>query len=232
MEFYLKNQEKNLAFLLFFLVSFCCFYDRLHNQSIVKALIEEILKPLSAERGIYPLHLWWKCLIYQELPRSFSQKFDNDLKLFLKTFRGLQLESHKYCKVRSFICANYNFSLPLMIYWPSFSQNKISASIFQLPDMVWTSNLHWGIPWKIKSVGDAINLIPWLYLITGSSFSFIPDIDVNIVGVCTFPHTSHVCKKSSEIFLSKKLWAIETSSRWDPLYFPFLAILNFLLCNT
>ena len=47
----------------------------------------------------------------------------------------------------------HNFSIPLIICWPSFTQKK-SVPIFQRPDMPWSYNLNCEYPLANELIGD------------------------------------------------------------------------------
>ena len=43
-------------------------------------------------------------------------------------------------------CSNCNFSIPLIIYWASFTWKSRYLPFFQFPGMIKIYNLHWGYP--------------------------------------------------------------------------------------
>ena len=80
--------------------------------------------------------LWQKCLLSLERRGIFSWICD-----ICKHFGTSELEVWSICA-----CVNCNLSMALTIYCPNVSWKTSYASIFQLPDMVWRSNLYWGYP--------------------------------------------------------------------------------------
>ena len=83
---------------------------------------------------------WTNILNVCKTARSFIVKLFNIEKLFAETF------CHPY--IKWIICAgsNYNFSVLLIIYWPSGTRKNYFFPVFQLLDMLWSYNLNGGYP--------------------------------------------------------------------------------------